>query len=110
MQRQTLKKFAVPATLVALLFLVSGCLDILQIIQPSSVLPGATFEATIEVALDETGCGCPGGGPSAGLVALLIPTDFTVNSIDAKSLRDFEIDKSSLNGHHLSSKSFIDFK
>ena len=82
MQRQTLKKFAVPATLVALLFLVSGCLDILQIIQPSSVLPGATFEATIEVALDETGCGCPGGGPSAGLVALLIPTDFTVNSIE----------------------------
>ncbi len=82
MQRQTLKKFAVPATLVALLFLVSGCLDILQIIQPSSVLPGASFTATIEVALDETGCGCPGGGPSAGLVALLIPTDFTVNSIE----------------------------
>ncbi len=82
MYRNVLRKIAVFGSALAMLGLFSGCLYILELIQPAQVASGEQIVTTIKVEMDETGCGCPGGGPSGALVALMIPTDWTVDMIE----------------------------
>ena len=82
MQRNRFRKFLVPGVLISMIWLLTSCLYILGVIQPSTADVNEQITVTIDVEMDETGCNCPGGGPSAGLVAMLIPTDWTVDDIE----------------------------
>jgi hypothetical protein len=66
---------------VVLLLMLSGCITILLVTQPPTANVGETITVTMDVEMDETPGG-PGGGPSYGLTALLIPTTFAVQSVE----------------------------
>jgi hypothetical protein len=80
MKKFPTKKF-MGITGVVLLLMLSGCITILLVTQPSTAFVGEIITATMDVEMDETPGG-PGGGPSYGLTALLIPTDWTVQSVE----------------------------
>ncbi len=62
--------------------LLSGCFFILAVNQPSTAGESETITVTVEVEMNETDYGVGGGGgPSAGITAMLIPVDWTVESV-----------------------------
>jgi hypothetical protein len=58
------------------LVLISSCYTILSVVQPSNANVGETITTTIDLEMDETGLA--GSGPSYGLTAIMMPTDWTV--------------------------------
>jgi len=79
--KKCLIKKIVEIVALLLIILFPGCLWIISIVQPSTAMPGETITVTMEVKMDETDGG-PGGGPSYGLTAVMIPLDWTVQSVE----------------------------
>ena len=82
MPTEIIRKFSVIIASLAISWLFSGCLFIFELTHPSFVESGEQIVTTIKIEMDETGCGCPGGGPSGALVAVMIPVDWTVDKIE----------------------------
>lgn len=82
MKAITLKRLKIVIGIGAMVWLISSCLYILTIVQPSTANVNETITAVVNVEMDETPCDCPGGGPSAGLAAIMIPTDWTIDQVE----------------------------
>ncbi|MBN2088261.1 lamin tail domain-containing protein, partial [candidate division KSB1 bacterium] len=70
------RKWLVLTLIVGLLPLISGCFEIAQIFQGLSVIPGGNVSVTLKVKTDKTDA-----NPHYGIVGVLIPNDWTVNTI-----------------------------
>lgn len=82
MSRDMLRRVMVVAASLAMFLVFSGCITIVELIIGSSADPNSEITATMTVEMDEAPCGCPGGGPSAGLVAIMIPDDWTIDELE----------------------------
>ncbi|MCP4412500.1 MAG: lamin tail domain-containing protein, partial [Gammaproteobacteria bacterium] len=79
MKKFTINQF-ISFLMIFSLFLLSGCFFILAVNQPSTAGTSETITVTVDVKLNETDYGV-GGGPSAAITAMLIPIDWTVESV-----------------------------
>jgi hypothetical protein len=61
--------------------IIAGCFFPLEVEQPTSAEVGEMITTTLGVMIDETEGGA-GGGPSAGICAILLDTNWTVESIE----------------------------
>ncbi len=82
MKNRVLRKLMMFLTLISSVWLLSGCLYILQLIQVATADVNSQITTTIEVEMDESACACPGGGPSGAIVAVQVPTDWTIDGMD----------------------------
>jgi hypothetical protein len=78
--KKSLLKRLVEIVALLLIFQFNGCLWIISVVQPPTATPGETITVTMYVGMDETFA--PGGGPSYGLTAIMIPLDWSVQSIE----------------------------
>ena len=75
-----LKKFWL-VTVTSTVLIVAGCFFPMVVEQPTSTMVGEMITTTLGIQIDET-AGGEGGGPSAGICAVLLNTNWTIESIE----------------------------
>jgi hypothetical protein len=61
--------------------IIAGCFFPLEVDQPASAVVGETITTTLNVRIDETEGGA-GGGPSGGICAILLDTNWTIEGVE----------------------------